>query len=75
MSGSGRDQIIRGKVGLLEVAKQLGNVSQACKMMGYSSPASIFKELYEQCGEPALQEISRRLRECRLRYSAAGRGG
>jgi ACT domain-containing protein len=24
------------KVGLLELAKQLGNVSQACKMMGYS---------------------------------------
>jgi hypothetical protein len=23
------------KVGLLELAKQLGNVSQACKMMGY----------------------------------------
>ena len=24
------------KVGLLELAKQLGNVSQACKVMGYS---------------------------------------
>jgi molybdenum-dependent DNA-binding transcriptional regulator ModE len=32
-----KDQkIIRAKVGLLELAKQLGNVSQACKMMGYS---------------------------------------
>jgi hypothetical protein len=29
-------KIIRTKVGLLELAKQLGNVSQACKMMGYS---------------------------------------
>jgi hypothetical protein len=28
-------KIIRVKVGLLELAKQLGNVSQACKMMGY----------------------------------------
>jgi hypothetical protein len=28
-------KIIRAKVGLLELAKQLGNVSQACKMMGY----------------------------------------
>jgi hypothetical protein len=27
-------KIIRAKVGLLELAKQLGNVSQACKMMG-----------------------------------------
>jgi molybdenum-dependent DNA-binding transcriptional regulator ModE len=26
----------RAKVGLLELARQLGNVSQACKMMGYS---------------------------------------
>ena len=29
-------KIIRAKVGVLELAKQLGNVSQACKMMGYS---------------------------------------
>ena len=29
-------KIIRAKAGLLELAKQLGNVSQACKMMGYS---------------------------------------
>ena len=27
-------KIIRAKVGLLELARQLGNVSQACKMMG-----------------------------------------
>jgi hypothetical protein len=30
-------KIIRAKVGLLELAKQLGNVSQACKMMGCPS--------------------------------------
>ncbi|HYZ34647.1 MAG TPA: helix-turn-helix domain-containing protein, partial [Crenalkalicoccus sp.] len=29
-------KIIRAKVGLLELARQLGNVSQACKMLGYS---------------------------------------
>jgi hypothetical protein len=29
-------KIIGAKVGLIELAKQLGNVSQACKMMGYS---------------------------------------
>jgi hypothetical protein len=34
-------KIIRAKVGLLELAKQLGNVSQACKMMGYSRPKVI----------------------------------
>jgi hypothetical protein len=32
-----KDQkVIRNKIGLLELAKQLGNVSQACKIMGYS---------------------------------------
>jgi hypothetical protein len=31
--------IIRAKAGLLELAKQLGNVSQACKIMGYSTSA------------------------------------
>jgi hypothetical protein len=28
-------KIIRGKIGVLELAKQLGNVSQACEIIGF----------------------------------------
>ena len=59
-------KIIRAKVGLLELAKQLGNslplrkagVSQACKMMGYSRD-SFYHSAESDCAARAVACASR----------------
>lgn len=55
------EKIIKNKVGLINLAQELGNISKACKIMGYSRETFYrYQEAVEQGGVEALLEKTRR---------------
>ena len=66
------DKIIRHKVGLLNLAEELGNVSQACKVMGLSRDTFYrYKEASESGGVKALLDKNRRVPNLKNRVDEA----
>ena len=62
------ERIIKHKVGLLNLAEELGNVSKACKVMGLSRDTFYrYKSAVDQGGVEALFDQSRRKRVCEPR--------
>jgi len=54
-------RIIRNKIGLLNLAEELGNVSKACQMMGVSRDTFYrYQSARDEGGVEALLEKSRR---------------
>lgn len=49
------EKVIKNKVGLLNLAEELGNISKACKIMGLSRETFYrWKRAYDANGETAL---------------------
>ena len=56
------ERIIRHKVGLLNLAEELGNVSKACQIMGLSRDTFYrYRDAVEEGGVEALLERNRRV--------------
>lgn len=66
------EKLIKNKLGLLELANYLKNVSEACRVMGYSRDTFYrVRKAYEEGGIEALKEKSRRICNVKNRVSEA----
>ena len=62
------EKLIKNKLGLLELANYLKNVSEACRVMGYSRDTFYrAKHAYDEGGIEALKEKTRRTPRIRNR--------
>jgi len=65
-----QEKLIKNKLGLLELASFLGNVSEACRVMGYSRDTFYrVKNAHDAGGVEALMEVSRRKPNLRNRVA------
>ena len=56
------NKIIKNKVGLLNLAEELGNISKACKLMGYSRDTFYrYRKAVEEGGVNQLIEKSKKV--------------
>lgn len=64
-------KVIKSRLGLLKLAEELGNVSLACKYLGYSRDTFYrYKDLFSEGGEEALRELSRKKPNIKNRIEA-----
>ena len=64
-------KVIKSRLGLLNLAEELGNVSLACKYLGYSRDTFYrYRELVSEGGEEALRAMSRKKPNIKNRIEA-----